>query len=66
MIEQSINRLEYLTNTIPPLLLEIEEDSFSLKPSPSKWSKKEIIISNWMGNKLFLFGHVTTNNSLKL
>ncbi|MEO6901767.1 MAG: DinB family protein [Bacteroidia bacterium] len=43
MIEHFTNRLEYLTNTIPQLLMEIEEDNFSLKPSPSKWSKKEII-----------------------
>ena len=43
MIEQSINRLEYLVNIVPPLLTKIPEDEFSFKPSPAKWSKKQII-----------------------
>ncbi len=43
MIEASIKRLEYLCNTIPTLLEKIEEPAFSLRPSPTKWSKKEIL-----------------------
>jgi len=43
MATKSIERLNYLCNTIPELLLEIDEDIFSAKPNPEKWSKKEII-----------------------
>ncbi len=43
MIEQSIERLQFLCDTIPHLLYEIDENNFSLKPAPGKWSKKEII-----------------------
>lgn len=40
---EAISRLAYLCNTIPSLLTQIPEDAFSWKPSPQKWSKKEII-----------------------
>ncbi|RAJ22220.1 DinB family protein [Pedobacter cryoconitis] len=43
MIVQSIQRLQYLCNTIPPLLNEIDDHIFSLKPAAAQWSKKEII-----------------------
>src|SRR6478752_1404587 len=43
MIEQSIQRLALLCETIPPLLHEIGDPEFSSKPSPRKWSKKETI-----------------------
>ena len=43
MIEISIQRLQYLCATIPPLLSKIKEDDFSSKPSSDKWSKKEIL-----------------------
>ncbi|TDQ08881.1 DinB family protein [Pedobacter metabolipauper] len=43
MIEQSIERLQSLCDNIPGLLLEIDENTFSMKPNPEKWSKKEII-----------------------
>lgn len=43
MIAQSIQRLQYLCNTIPQLLNEIDAPVFSLKPAPAQWSKKEII-----------------------
>lgn len=43
MISKSIDRLQYLCNTIPELLLAIPERDFSLKPFPNKWSKKEIL-----------------------
>jgi len=43
MIKESIERLEFLGKTIPPLLLQISETEFSEKQNPIKWSKKEII-----------------------
>ncbi len=43
MIEFALKRLEYLCDLIPQLLTEIEEQTFSVKPQPNKWSKKEII-----------------------
>lgn len=43
MVETAIKRLEYLCNTIPPLLLVIEEKDFNAKPLLNAWSKKEII-----------------------
>lgn len=38
-----IDRLEKLINKIPDLLFQIDENEFCLKPSPDKWSKKEIL-----------------------
>ena len=43
MIKQAIDRLAYLCEKITPSLTEIEEDDFSFKTSPEKWSKKEIL-----------------------
>jgi hypothetical protein len=43
MIETAILRLEFLCDTIPPLLAAIDEQDFSHKESPVKWSKKEVI-----------------------
>lgn len=43
MIEKSIARLQFLCDTIPPLLSAIDESTFSVKPQPEKWSKKEIL-----------------------
>lgn len=43
MIEESIQRLEYLCETIPPLLRKIAEADFAHVPAPGKWSKKEIL-----------------------
>ncbi len=43
MITQSIDRLQFLCDTIPSLLMDLEEHNFSAKSSPEKWSKKEII-----------------------
>ncbi len=43
MLHKSINRLQYLCEIIPPLLTAIPEKDFSFKPSPIKWSKKEIL-----------------------
>lgn len=39
----SLTRLQCLINTIPEKLLAIPDEEFSYKPSPNKWSKKEII-----------------------
>lgn len=43
MINHSIQRLQWLTNTIPPLLSQISEADFAAKPLPNKWSKKEVL-----------------------
>ena len=43
MIDSAIIRLEYLCDVIPQLLASVDEQSFSLKSNPDKWSKKEII-----------------------
>ena len=43
MIEKALNRLEYIINLTPKKLTEISEENMSTKPSPTKWSKKEII-----------------------
>ena len=43
MISKSINRLEYLCDTIPAILLAISEDDFSFKIEERKWSKKEVL-----------------------
>jgi len=43
MTKQIVTRLDTLINRIPGLLSQIDEAEFSLKPSPSKWSKKEIL-----------------------
>jgi len=43
MIEKALNRLEYIINLTSKMLTEISEENMSTKPSPTKWSKKEII-----------------------
>ncbi len=43
MLQNTISRLEYLCNTIPKLVLQINEVDFEYKSAPNKWSKKEII-----------------------
>ena len=43
MIEKALNRLEYIINLTPKMLTEISGENMSTKPSPTKWSKKEII-----------------------
>jgi hypothetical protein len=43
MVLESINRLQYLCDTIPVLLAKIPETDFSHKRLPGKWSKKEIL-----------------------
>lgn len=43
MINNALNRLDHLLNTIPPLLISIDEAEFSFKPAEDKWSKKEIL-----------------------
>ena len=43
MIQNAVNRLEYLCDTLPQLLHNIDEETFSSRPKPGKWSKKEII-----------------------
>lgn len=43
MINNTINRLNLLLDKIPTLLLEISEQDFSFKLTPTTWSKKEIL-----------------------
>ena len=43
MIEDCVRRLQLLCTTIPVLMKKIDEEDFILKPSPGKWSKKEIL-----------------------
>ncbi|TAH03122.1 MAG: DinB family protein [Sphingobacteriales bacterium] len=43
MITDSIIKLEYLCNTIPQLLLNIDDRTFLEKNRPNQWSKKEIL-----------------------
>jgi hypothetical protein len=42
-IEESLLRLECLCEIVPPLLHALHEPEVSAKPSPGKWSKKEIL-----------------------
>ena len=43
MIANVIDRLNYIIEIAPPLLTAIGEENMSVKPSPGKWSKKEIL-----------------------
>lgn len=43
MIEQAINRLNFIVEKAPGLLAQINEEQMSEKPAPNKWSKKEIL-----------------------
>jgi DinB superfamily len=43
MITETITRLQYLCDTIPILFVNISEYDFTNKPTPNKWSKKEIL-----------------------
>ncbi len=43
MLKETIERLQYLCDIIPPLLSTISEKDFSHKPAPNKWSKKEVL-----------------------
>jgi len=43
MTDTAVQRFEYLLNIMPSKLSALQEEDFSLKPSPEKWSKKEIL-----------------------
>jgi hypothetical protein len=43
VIDRTAGRIEYLVKIIPPLLTRIPPEEFSYKPSPGRWSKKQII-----------------------
>jgi hypothetical protein len=43
MKKQYLERLDKLIKIIPDLLIQINKNEFDLKPSPDKWSKKEIL-----------------------
>jgi len=42
-VQNAIERLHFLIHTIPALAQQINENEFSFKPQPNKWSKKEIL-----------------------
>jgi len=42
-MHNTILQLETILSTYEPLLLKLDEQIASHKPSPSKWSKKELI-----------------------
>src|SRR5688572_33416869 len=43
MINEAINKLTAIVAEYPQRFQSIAEDKFSFKPSPQKWSKKEIL-----------------------
>ena len=43
MIQHAIKRLEFLCETIPAILMKLDEDIFSAKHREDKWSSKEVI-----------------------
>ena len=43
MVKQTIAKLESLCDFAPQLISALDETEFSIKPSPTQWSKKEII-----------------------
>jgi hypothetical protein len=43
MIEQTIERLEHLCDTIPSLLTSLTQEEYTNKREPTSWSKKEIL-----------------------
>ncbi len=43
MLTTTIERLEYLVDTLPDKMMQMAEKTFSYKVSPEKWSKKEIV-----------------------
>jgi hypothetical protein len=43
MIKQAISRLNLIIDKVPGILTQISEEKMSEKPTPNKWSKKEII-----------------------
>ncbi len=42
-VEEAINRLSRIIETAPELLACVSEEKMTVKPSPGKWSKKEIL-----------------------
>jgi len=43
MIEEAINKLNFLIEKVPFMLAQISEEKISEKPALDKWSKKEIL-----------------------
>ena len=43
VINNTINRIKYIVNECPAMIKSIPETEFSKKPSPEKWSKKELL-----------------------
>lgn len=43
IVEKAISRLNFIIDKVPNILTQISEEKMSEKPSPNKWSRKEII-----------------------
>lgn len=43
MVEKAISRLNFIIDKVPNILTQISEEKMSEKPSPNKWSRKEIL-----------------------
>jgi hypothetical protein len=43
MIHQAIEKLNGLCSSVPATLRQFSEEELTLKPSPGKWSKKELL-----------------------
>ncbi len=43
IMQSTLHKLEILVSHVPALLRKVPEAEFSAKPSPAKWSKKEIL-----------------------
>jgi len=43
MIEEKLNRLQYLIDEIPSKLTSTNDEAFKAKLNPNKWSKQEIL-----------------------
>lgn len=43
VLNNSINRISFLISDVPEKVSHIPESEFTFKPSPEKWSKKEIM-----------------------
>lgn len=43
MVEKAVNRLTHIVETVPGILMELGEETMSFKPSPARWSKKQIL-----------------------
>lgn len=43
MLQTALDRLVHICNTVPALLLAIDEAAFGFKPAERRWSKKQVL-----------------------